>query len=79
MEYRFGIIKKSCDHCRTPYPGDTMKTVKKIVLWTVVAFFIYAIITSPTQAANIVQGAWNIIVQGTKNLAAFFNDILSHN
>lgn len=56
-----------------------MKTVKKIVLWTVGAFFIYAVITSPSQAANIVQGAWNIIVQGTKNLAAFFNDILSHN
>jgi len=56
-----------------------MKTVKKIVLWTVVAFFIYAIITSPTQAANIVQGAWNILVQATKSLAAFFNDILSHN
>lgn len=55
-----------------------MKAVKKIMLWTVLAFVVYAIITSPSQAAHIVQGAWNIIVQATKNLAAFFNAILSH-
>ncbi|HZY00457.1 MAG TPA: hypothetical protein VFE92_13355 [Dermatophilaceae bacterium] len=56
-----------------------MKHVKKIVLWTVVAFFIYAVITSPTQAANIVQGAWNIIVHGVSSIAAFFNSILNRN
>jgi hypothetical protein len=56
-----------------------MKHVKKIVLWTVVAFFIYAVITSPTQAANIVQGAWSIVVLASKNIAAFFNNILTRN
>jgi hypothetical protein len=56
-----------------------MKHVKKIVLWTVVAFFIYAVITSPTQAANIVQGAWNIVVHAVSSIAAFFNSILNRN
>jgi hypothetical protein len=56
-----------------------MKHVKKIVLWTVVAFLVYAIITSPSQAANIFQSAWNLIVQASKSIAAFFNDILTHN
>ncbi|MEP7193662.1 MAG: hypothetical protein ABI903_12440 [Actinomycetota bacterium] len=56
-----------------------MKHVKKIVLWTVVAFFIYAIIKSPDQAANIVQGAWNIVVQGVSSIAAFFDNILNRN
>ena len=56
-----------------------MKHVKKIVLWTVVAFFIYAVITSPSQAANIVQGAWNIILHAFASIGAFFNDILNRN
>jgi hypothetical protein len=75
----FGIIEQGCDHRRTPYPGDTMKMVKKIVLWTVAAFIVYAIIVSPGQAANMFQGAWNLIVEATKNVAAFFNAILTHN
>jgi hypothetical protein len=73
------IISTSCGHCRTPYQGDIMKTVKKIVLWTLVAFFIFAVFTNPTQAANIVQGAWNIIVQGVSSIGAFFSDILNRN
>jgi hypothetical protein len=56
-----------------------MKTVKKIVLWTVGAFFIYAVITSPSQAANIVQGAWSIILHAFASIGAFFNDILNRN
>jgi len=56
-----------------------MKHVKKIVLWTLVIFFIYAVITSPTQAADIVQNAWNIILQAFKNISAFFNQILNRN
>lgn len=56
-----------------------MKHVKKIVLWTLVVFFVYAVITSPSQAANIVQNAWVIILQAFQNIAAFFNDILTNN
>jgi hypothetical protein len=78
-ERSLGSITKSCDHRRTPHQGDIMKHVKKIVLWTLVAFFIYAVITSPNQAANIVQGAWNIIVHGVSSIAAFFNNILNRN
>jgi len=53
-----------------------MKHVKKIVLWTLVAFFIYAVIKSPTQAADIVQSVWDVIVQGFKSIASFFNQLL---
>ena len=56
-----------------------MKHVKNIVLWTVVAFCFYAVITSPSQAANIVQSAWNIIMHGVSNIGAFFNAILNRN
>jgi hypothetical protein len=56
-----------------------MKHVKKIVLWTLVAFFIYAVITSPGQAADIVQNAWDLLLQGFKNIGSFFNSILNRN
>jgi hypothetical protein len=79
MQRYFGIIEGICVHRRTPYRGDIMKMVKKILLWTVVAFLVYAIIESPTQAANIFQSGWNVIVLATRHIAAFFNEILSHN
>ncbi|MDQ1538103.1 MAG: hypothetical protein QOE58_2496 [Actinomycetota bacterium] len=56
-----------------------MKMVKKIVLWSLVIFFIYAIIKAPTQAANIIQSAWNLIVLAAQSIANFFNAILKRN
>jgi len=56
-----------------------MKHVKKIVLWSLVIFFIYAIIKSPTQAADMVQNLWNLIVQAFTSIASFFNAILKRN
>jgi hypothetical protein len=55
-----------------------MKHAKKLVLWTLLAFFIYAIVTSPSQAASIVHTTWNIIVAGVKGIGGFFNAVLNH-
>jgi hypothetical protein len=54
-----------------------MKHVKKIVLWTLLAFFIYAVVKSPSQAADIIRSAWDIIVQAFKGIGSFFDAILS--
>jgi hypothetical protein len=54
-----------------------MKHAKRLVLWTVLAFFIYAIVTSPSQAASLVHATWNIIVEGVKGTAGFFNAVLN--
>ena len=40
-----------------------MPRVKKILLWVLLAFAVYAVITSPTQAADIVHTSWDIVVQ----------------
>jgi hypothetical protein len=56
-----------------------MKMVKKVVLWSLVIFFIYAIVVAPGQAANIVQSAWNLVVLAFKSIANFFNAILQRN
>jgi len=54
-----------------------MKMVKKILLWTLVAFLIYAVFKYPSQAANTVQSIWDFLVQLFKSLLDFFNRILT--
>jgi nitrate reductase NapE component len=73
----FGSITRSSDHRAPPYQGDIMKMVKKILLFTLVAFLIYAVVKYPTLAADFVQNVWNFIVQIFKSLFSFFNSILT--
>lgn len=54
-----------------------MKVVKKILLWTLVAFVIYAIFKNPSLAASAAQSLWNTIVQLFKSLFSFFNSLLT--
>lgn len=61
------------------YQGDTMKSFKKILFWSLVVFFVYAIITSPSQAADILQNAWDLLVKAFQNVGSFFNSILNRN
>ena len=55
-----------------------MHRVKKPLLWTLLAFFIYAIVTSPSQAADILQTVWDIILQGFKSIGSFFDALLNN-
>jgi hypothetical protein len=54
-----------------------MKMVKKILLFTLVAFLIYSVFKYPSLAADFVQNVWNFIVQLFKSLFSFFNSILT--
>jgi peptidoglycan/LPS O-acetylase OafA/YrhL len=54
-----------------------MQRVKKIVPLTLLAFFVYAIVTSPTQAADLVHTLWDIIVQGLTGIGGFFDAVLN--
>lgn len=54
-----------------------MKMVKKLLLWTLVAFLIYAVFKYPSQAANTVQIVWDFVVQVFESLFDFFNSILT--
>lgn len=53
-----------------------MKNVKKILGWVLVAFLVYAIVKSPTQAADIVRTAFDILAQGVQSIFAFFDTLL---
>jgi hypothetical protein len=49
---------------------------KKILPITLLVFFVYAIVKSPDQAANLVHNLWDIIVQGLKSIGSFFDALL---
>ncbi|MGG5257692.1 hypothetical protein [Phycicoccus avicenniae] len=53
-----------------------MPPVKKIVMWLVVVFLLYAILTSPDSAANIFGSAWDVIAGGVSNIGRFFDSLL---
>lgn len=51
--------------------------IKKIVLWLLTIFLLYAILTSPSEAASIVGSAWEVIANGVRNIGRFFDSLIS--
>jgi hypothetical protein len=54
-----------------------MKMVKKILLFILVAFLIYAVFKYPSLAADFVQNIWDFFVQLFESLFSFFNSLLT--
>jgi hypothetical protein len=50
--------------------------VKKIIVFILVAFAIYAVITSPEKAADIVKTIWDLIWSAILSIADFFDALL---
>lgn len=50
---------------------------KKVILIVVLAFFVYAVFTSPDKAADIVANVWGVIVDGFAAILKFFNSLLN--
>jgi hypothetical protein len=54
----------------------SMPPIKKIVMWLVVVFLLYAILTSPSDAADIFGSAWEVVKNGVTNVATFFDSLI---
>jgi hypothetical protein len=50
--------------------------VKKIIVWLLLAFFVYAIFMSPDKAADIVHNVWGVVVDGFNAIIRFFDSLL---
>ena len=50
---------------------------KKFIGFLVLAFFIYAIFTNPTRAADVVANIWGLIVDGFYAILTFFGSLLN--
>lgn len=53
-----------------------MGRAKKILLWVVIAFAVYAVVTSPDQAADIVKTSGSIVADGANSIGSFFDSLL---
>ncbi|MBW8172717.1 hypothetical protein K0651_06615 [Ornithinimicrobium sp. Arc0846-15] len=51
--------------------------IKQILLWALFIFLIYAVLTDPDRAADILQAVWDIIWGGVQNIAQFFRALMS--
>lgn len=54
----------------------SMPPVKKIIVWLLVIFLLYAILTSPKEASSIIGSIWDIIRNGVGNIFEFFDSLL---
>lgn len=50
--------------------------VKKVGSWVLIVFIVYAIIKSPTQAADIVRTSGDVLGQGVRSVFSFFDALL---
>ncbi|MGB3257462.1 MAG: hypothetical protein WBG89_06725 [Ornithinimicrobium sp.] len=50
--------------------------IKQILLWLLFGFLIYAIVTSPDRAADILRAFWDIIADGFRNIGQFFEALI---
>lgn len=53
-----------------------MPPIKKIIAWILVIFLLYAILTNPGAAADIVGSIWDLLYSGVQNIFEFFNELL---
>ena len=70
------MLAEACARQAPRQEDVSMPPIKKIVMWLVVIFLIYAIVTSPQDAADIFGSAWQIVVSGVQNIASFFDSLL---
>lgn len=54
------------------------RTVKSIFTWIFWIFVLYAVLTSPNRAADLVVTVWEILVTGFNSIGAFFDRLLGH-
>ncbi len=54
-----------------------MGRARKLLLWILIAFGVYAIFRSPDQAADIVRSAWDGIAAGLVAVGDFFDALLT--
>jgi hypothetical protein len=50
--------------------------IKAILIWALVIFALYAIVTSPERAADILEGVWDVVLGAFRSIGQFFSSLL---
>jgi len=48
---------------------------KSILMWIVVIFLLYAVVTNPDRAAEVVENIWDFIYGAFSGFAQFFSNL----
>lgn len=51
--------------------------IKNIVLWLIAIFMVYAILTAPEAAAEIIGSTWDVVETSARNVGIFFDRLLN--
>ena len=52
--------------------------IKQILLWVLFIFIVYAVISKPDRAADIVIAVWDFIVEGFRSIGRFFEALVGN-
>lgn len=50
--------------------------IKQILLWALFIFLVYAVLTDPDRAADIMRAVWDIVWGGLTNIGQFFQSLM---
>jgi len=51
--------------------------VKLILTWILVIFLVYAIVTKPDRAADVVESVWSFLAGSVEGFGRFFEELTS--
>jgi hypothetical protein len=71
------MLTEACAQQAPTQEDSSMHPIKKIVMWLVVIFLLYAIFTAPTEAASMFRAAWDFTVNAVSNVASFFTSLIN--
>ena len=54
-----------------------MQRAKKVLLWVLVAFAVYAVFTSPDRSADVVRTSGTLLADGARSVGHFFDALLT--
>lgn len=49
---------------------------KLILTWIIIIFLVYAIVTKPDRAADVVQAVWDLIFGAVEGFGRFFAELI---
>jgi hypothetical protein len=56
--------------------GDPMTRTRNILLFVLVIFIVYSILTSPTRSADVANTLWDGMIDGLRAIGTFFNALI---
>jgi hypothetical protein len=51
--------------------------IRAVLIWIIAIFLVYAVVTSPEKAADVVEAVWGMITNAFASFGRFFSSLTS--